>query len=128
MLEFQSESESWWVSCVVITCDRESTGVWNDDLAFLDMACHDVAACTEPLCKEGPACDEPLARNTGAAPLVTTTDFLVCFRATNVFFFCLWYERECKRCNTDVFLEHGSSRHLSCLARGWWVASKGKTF
>jgi len=86
MLESQSESESWWVSCVVITCDGESTAVWNDDLAFLDTACHDVAACTEAPCKEGPAYDEPLARNTGAAPLVTTTDFLVCFRTKNMFF------------------------------------------
>jgi len=77
MLESRSESESWWVSCVIITCDRESTAAWNDDLAFLDTACHDVAAWTEPPCKEGPACDEPLARNTGAAPLVNITDFLV---------------------------------------------------
>ena len=52
----------------------------------MDTTCDDVAACTEPPCKEGPACDEPLARNTGAAPLVTTTDFLVGFRARNIFF------------------------------------------
>jgi len=88
MLESQSESESWWMSCVVMTCDRESTAVWNDDLAFLDTPCHDVAAGTKPPCKEGPACDEPLAPNTGVAPLVSTTYFLVCFRAT-IFFLSL---------------------------------------
>jgi hypothetical protein len=69
MLESQSESES--LSCVVTTCDGESLAVWNDDPAFLDTACDDVAAWTGPPCKEGPAYDEPLARSTGAAPLVT---------------------------------------------------------
>jgi len=82
MLESESESESWWVSCVITASDGESQVVWNEDLAFLDTACDDVAACTEPPCKEGPACDDPLARTTGAALLITTAGFLVCFRAT----------------------------------------------
>jgi hypothetical protein len=65
-------------------CDGESPAVWDEDSTFLDTACDDVAICTEPPCKEEPACDEPLARTTGAAPPVTTADFLVCFGATNL--------------------------------------------
>jgi len=90
MLEYESESESWWVSCLVTPCDGECPAGWDEDPAFLDTSCDDVAACTEPPCKEGPACDEPLARSTGAAPLVTTADFLVCFRATNLCHFRFW--------------------------------------
>jgi len=87
---FESGSESWWVSCVVTICDGESPAVWDEDSTFLDATCDDVAAWTGPPCKEGPACDEPLVRSTGAAPLVTIADFLVCFRAPNLCYFRLW--------------------------------------
>jgi len=121
----ECEFGSWWVSCVVTICDGESLAVWNDDAAFLHTACDDVAACTKPPCKEGPAYDEPFACSTGAAPLVTMADFLVCFCATNLCYFHFWNERGCEQCKTDVYLELASSRHLNGIARMRLAASKG---